>query len=51
MTTKNKFILALIIIAVFDAIIPIPFMAIMLIYVVLEKPVWFKQYVDDIYNS
>lgn len=51
MTTKNKFILILIIIAVLDTVIPIPFMAIMLIYVVLEKPVWFKQYVDEIYNS
>jgi hypothetical protein len=48
---KNRLILYLVIIAIFDAVIPVPFMALMLIYVILETPSWFKKIVDDIYNN
>lgn len=51
MTKNNKLILYLVIIAVFDAIIPIPFMALMLIYIILEKPLWFKKTVEEVYTS
>lgn len=51
MKTATKIIIYLSILAVLDAIIPIPFTTIMLIYVVLEKPEWFKNVVTDIYDT
>ena len=51
MNTMIKILISLIILAILDAIIPIPFTTIMLIYVLLEKPPWFKKLVDDIYDS
>ncbi len=51
MTTKTKILFYLSILALLDMIIPIPFTALMLIYVILEKPGWFNKLVTDIYNS
>jgi hypothetical protein len=51
MKTKTKVLLYLSILALVDMIIPIPFTALMLIYVIIEKPVWFKNLVTEIYNS
>jgi hypothetical protein len=51
MKPTTKILLYLIVLAVLDMIIPIPFTALILIYVLLEKPVWFKKLVDDIYGS
>ena len=51
MTTKTKLLIYLSILALLDMVIPIPFTALMLIYVILEKPGWFKNFVTDIYNS
>jgi hypothetical protein len=51
MKTKTKVLLYLSIRALVDMIIPIPFTALMLIYVIIEKPVWFKNLVTEIYNS
>jgi len=51
MKTNTKILIYLSILALFDMIIPIPFTAIMLIYVIIEKPAWFKNLVTDIYNS
>ena len=39
------------VLALLDMIIPIPFTALLLIYVILEKPPWFGNLVDEIYNS
>ncbi|MFT5699913.1 MAG: hypothetical protein ACI8ZB_002781 [Desulforhopalus sp.] len=50
MKTKTKIILYLSILALLDMIIPIPFTALMLIYVIFEKPAWFKKLVTEIYN-
>jgi hypothetical protein len=41
----------LIVLAVLDMIIPIPFTALILIYVILEKPPWFMNCVTDIYKT
>ena len=38
------------ILALLDMIIPIPFTALVLIYVVLEKPAWFENLVTEIYS-
>jgi SAM-dependent methyltransferase len=48
---KTILLICLIIIAVFDMVIPIPFMAILLIYVLLEKPPWFRNWVNTIYKT
>lgn len=49
MKLQTKLLLSLCLFAIFDAFIPIPFFALLLIYVLLEKPPWFKNLVDDIY--
>jgi hypothetical protein len=51
MKTKTKMLLYLSILAVVDTIIPIPFTALLLIYVIFEKPAWFRNLVTDIYDS
>ena len=51
MKINKKMIIYLSILALLDMIIPIPFTALMLIYVIIEKPAWFKNLVIDIYNS
>lgn len=50
MEIKTKILICLIVFAFLDMIIPIPFTALILIYVVLEKPPWFKNLVTDIYK-
>ena len=49
MNTKSRLLLYIIVLAVLDAIIPIPFSALILLYVLIEKPTWFKNWVDEIY--
>ena len=51
MKINTKIMIYLSILALLDMIIPIPFTALMLIYVIFEKPVWFKNLVTEIYNS
>jgi hypothetical protein len=51
MKSNKKVLIYLIIIAIFDAIIPIPVMALILIYVVVEKPEWFKKIVAEVYTT
>jgi len=50
MNTKTKTMIHLSILALLDMIIPIPFTALVLIYVVLEKPAWFENLVTEIYS-
>jgi hypothetical protein len=51
MKLKTTLLIYLIGFALFDTIIPIPFTAILLIYVLLEKPLWFQNWVNTIYKS
>ncbi len=51
MKKKTKILIYLLILSLLDMVIPIPFTAIMLIYVLLEKPPWFMDLVTEIYNS
>ena len=46
-----KILITLIVLALVDMIIPVPFTTILLIYVLLNKPVWFKKMVDDLYET
>ena len=51
MRINTKILVYLIVLAVLDMIIPIPFTALILIYVILEKPPWFINWVTDIYKT
>jgi hypothetical protein len=50
MEKSTKILIYLIILAVFDVAIPIPIAAIILIYVLLAKPAWFKDLVSEEYT-
>jgi len=49
MDLETKLIIYLIGFALFDIIIPVPITAILMIYVILNKPPWFYKIVSDIY--
>jgi hypothetical protein len=51
MKTTSRTLIYLIIFAIIDTIIPIPLTALLLIYVLTEKPEWFKSLVSRIYNG
>jgi hypothetical protein len=51
MKTNTKIIFYLSVLAVMDMIIPIPFTALMLIYVISAKPPWFRKLVTEIYKD
>jgi hypothetical protein len=50
MNLRAKILTVLILLAIVDVVIPIPFTTILLIYVLMEKPPWFKKITVDIYN-
>jgi len=50
MTLKTQLLIYLILIGALDVVIPIPITAIILIYVLLQRPVWFRQWVDEIFQ-
>ena len=51
MKLKTKLLIFAAIFAIFDLLIPIPFSAFLLLYILLEKPLWFKKMVDEIYKN
>jgi len=51
MKQKSKILIYISILALLDTIIPIPFTALILIYVISEKPPWFKNLVTEMYDS
>ncbi len=51
MKIKTKILMYLSILALLDLIIPVPFTALILIYVIFEKPTWFRNLVNEIYDS
>lgn len=50
MSPKSKIVLGLIFLAVIDLAIPVPILALLLLFVVAQKPRWFRTMVDDIYR-
>jgi len=50
MSKRTQVLIYLILLAMFDTIIPIPITALVLIYVLLQKPVWFRQWMDEVYR-
>ncbi len=51
MKTTTKILIFLIAMALADILIPVPIATFMLIYVLYQKPVWFRDMVVEIYNS
>ena len=51
MSTRTQLLIYLIILGIFDVIIPIPITALVLIHVLFQKPRWFKEWVEEIYRS
>jgi len=51
MKTTSKLLIYLILFAIIDTVIPVPITAIILIYVLLEKPDWFEKLVRQIYHN
>ena len=51
MLSKNKLLVSLVLLCLVDMVIPVPILGILLIYVVLEKPVWFMSLVRRTYNT
>ena len=50
MKTGTKILIVLIILGIIDMVIPVPILGITLIYVVLQKPLWFRVVVNEIYR-
>jgi len=51
MNIKAKTLVALIVLCVIDVVVPVPILGAILIYVVIQKPIWFEQTVRDIYGT
>lgn len=51
MSLKTKLLVGLVVIGILDELIPLPIVALILIYVLFQKPDWFKQWVDEIYRA
>ena len=52
MTNKTQLLIALIILCVVDAVVPLfPVVGLVLIYVVVAKPLWFLETVRQVYGT
>jgi len=51
MKTRTKILLYLLVLCLVDAVIPIPIIGVILLYVMYQKPVWFKEMVTDIFGA
>ena len=51
MSTKTQVLVGLIALGLIDVVIPLPITAVLLIYVVLQRPTWFTDIVHDIYRA
>ena len=51
MSLKTQILIYIVVLAVFDTLIPIPITALILINVLYQKPRWFREWVETIYRS
>ncbi|MCG6918797.1 MAG: hypothetical protein LJE89_14780 [Deltaproteobacteria bacterium] len=51
MTTKTKYLITLILLSMVDTVIPFPIIGVILIYILLQRPPWFKNVAAEIYGS
>ena len=50
MSTKTQILIYILVLAVFDTIIPIPITALVLVHILYQKPKWFREWVDEVYR-
>ena len=51
MSTRTQILIYLSLLAILDAVIPIPITAMILMMVLFQRPKWFKDWVKEIYRS
>jgi hypothetical protein len=51
MNIATKILLSLILLGIIDVLIPLPIVGFILIYVILQKPPWFREMVRAIYRE
>ena len=49
--SKTWLVVMLVVICLVDMVIPIPILGLVLLHVVLTRPVWFREMVDEVYQS
>jgi hypothetical protein len=49
--TKTKCLIALILLGIVDAVIPVPILVVILLYVLSQRPPWFRDLVQEIYDK
>jgi hypothetical protein len=50
LSIRTQLLVYLILLALVDTLIPVPFTAIVLLYVLFQKPQWFREWVDEVYR-
>ena len=51
MNRKAGIIVSLILLGIVDALIPLPIIGLILLYVIMDRPAWFLDIVRDIYRE
>ena len=51
MNRKTGIIVSLILLGIVDALIPLPIIGLILLYVIMERPAWFLEAVREIYRE
>ena len=51
MTLKTRILISLAGLSIVDAVIPIPIVGLILIFVILQKPPWFHKLVGELYEA
>ncbi|MCB0259526.1 MAG: hypothetical protein KDI38_19910 [Calditrichaeota bacterium] len=51
MNRKTGIIVSLILLGIVDALIPLPIIGLILLYVIMERPAWFLDAVREIYRE
>jgi hypothetical protein len=51
MSAKTRILMTLIFLGLIDIVIPLPIVALILMYVVIQRPTWFTAMVHDIYGT
>jgi len=51
MTAKTRALIGLVGLCIFDAVIPLPIVGLILIFVMVQKPPWFQELVEEIYGG
>ena len=47
----NNYVIMILLIGLIDIVIPVPIIGLILVYVILNRPAWFKRMVDEVYRN